>query len=447
VPVTSQPVLPAASAAHVPPAGTDGPTPAPAGTAGVAAPGASDRPMRGVRARPALLALAVGGFTIGTTEFATMGLLPQISRDLAVSIPVAGHVITAYALGVVVGAPLLTAVAARVDRRVLLVALMTAYTAGNALSSLAGSIEWLVLSRFLAGLPHGAFFGVGAATGTAVVGQARRGKAVAMMMTGLTVANVVGVPLSTAVGQHLGWRAAFLVVAALGLVTLVALRSGLPRVPAGAGASVRGEVAALRNGQLWAAFAAVSIGFGGMFAVYSYIAPLVTDVTGLPEATVPIVLALFGIGMTVGTVVGGRMADRSVVRSVNAGFVGTAVSLALVALGGAHVVPAVVALVTLGVTSQVLAVALQTRLMDVSPAAPSLGAALCHSALNVGNASGAFLGGAVIAAGHGLLAPAWVGVLLTLVGFAIVLVLGRRRATHRPATPPAGTSADADAAV
>jgi MFS transporter, DHA1 family, inner membrane transport protein len=402
----------------------------PAPSSPSAAPGASDQPMRGVRARPALLALAVGGFTIGTTEFATMGLLPQISRDLGVSIPVAGHVITAYALGVVVGAPLLTAVAARLDRRVVLVALMAAYTAGNALSSFAGSIEWLVVARFLAGLPHGAFFGVGAATGTAVVGQARRGQAVAMMMTGLTVANVVGVPLSTAVGQHLGWRAAFLVVAALGLVTLVALRSGLPRVPAGAGATVRNEVAALRNARLWTAFAAVSIGFGGMFAVYSYIAPLVTDVTGLAEATVPIVLALFGIGMTVGTIVGGRMADRSVLRTVNAGFVGTALSLALVALGGPHLVPAVLALVTLGVTSQVLGVALQTRLMDVSPAAPSLGAALCHSALNVGNASGAFLGGAVIAAGHGLLAPAWVGVLLTLVGFAIVLTTGRRRAAH-----------------
>jgi DHA1 family inner membrane transport protein len=389
--------------------------------------------MRGVRARPALLALAVGGFTIGTTEFATMGLLPQISRDLAVSIPSAGHVITAYALGVVVGAPLLTTVAARVDRRVLLVALMVVYTVANGLSSLAGSIEWLVVARFLAGLPHGAFFGVGAATGTAVVGQARRGQAVAMMMTGLTVANVVGVPLSTAVGQHLGWRAAFVVVTALGLATLVALRSWLPAVPAGTGATVRGEVAALRNGRLWTAFAAGAIGFGGMFAVYSYVAPLVTDVTGMREATVPVVLALFGLGMTLGTIVGGRMADRSVTRSVNAGFVGTAVSLVLVAVGGPHPVPAVVALVALGVTSQVLGVALQTRLMDVTPAAPSLGAALCHSALNVGNAAGAFLGGAVIAAGHGLLAPAWVGVVLTLVGFAVVLTTGRRGAASLPA--------------
>jgi MFS transporter, DHA1 family, inner membrane transport protein len=396
-----------------------------------AAPAHPTAGLPGVRVRPALLALALGGFTIGTTEFATMGLLPQISRDLAVSIPVAGHVITAYALGVVVGAPLLTAVAARVDRRVLLLGLMLAYTVGNSLSSLAGSIEWLVLARFLAGLPHGAFFGVGAVMGTAVVGSARRGQAVAMMMAGLTVANVVGVPVSTFIGQRLGWRAAFLVVAVLGAVTLVALRRWMPALAAGPGASVRGELGALRSTQLWVAVAAGSVGFGGMFAVYSYIAPLVTEVTGLAEAAVPVVLALFGIGMTVGTIVGGRMTDRSVLRSVHAGFVGTAVSLVLVALTGPSPVLAVASVVLLGVTSQVLGLALQTRLMDLAPAAPSLGAALCHSALNVGNAAGAFLGGLVIAGGLGYLAPAWVGVGLTLAGLAIVVSVGRGPAPVR----------------
>ena len=191
-----------------------------------------------------------------------------------------------------------------------------------------------MLARFLAGLPHGAFFGVGAVMGTAVVGPARRGQAVALMMTGLTVANVIGVPLSTAIGQRLGWRAAFLVVALLGLATLVALRRWTPPLASGPGASVRSELGALRNGQLWIACAAGAIGFGGMFAVYTYIAPLVTDVAGLAEATVPVVLALFGLGMTVGTVVGGRMADRSVLRTVVVGFVATAASLVLVALTG-----------------------------------------------------------------------------------------------------------------
>ena len=412
---TGTPTLPVAAA--TPPGGSADPASAPAG--------ASPDPLPGARVRPALLALALGGFTIGTTEFATMGLLPQIARDLSVSIPTAGHVITAYALGVVVGAPLLTAVAARVDRRVLLLGLMAAYTVGNTLSSLADSIEWLVLARFLAGLPHGAFFGVGAAMGTAVVGQARRGQAVAMMMTGLTIANVIGVPLSTFIGQNLGWRAAFLVVALLGIMTLVALWRWLPALRSQPGTTVRTEFGALRNRQLWIAFAAGSIGFGGMFAVYSYIAPLVTDVTGLREATVPVVLALFGIGMTIGTVIGGRMADRSVLRSVYVGFAGTALTLVLVALTGGQPVLAILSLVALGITSQILGLALQTRLMDVSPSAPSLGAALCHSALNVGNASGAFLGGVVIAAGHGYLAPAWTGVGLTLAGLAIVVTVGR----------------------
>lgn len=392
--------------------------------------------MTAPRTGPALLALALGGFTIGTTEFATMGLLSDIATDLDVSIPTAGHAITAYAVGVVVGAPLLTVLAARMPRKTLLLALMGFYAVANVLSATAGSIETLVAGRFLAGLPHGAFFGVGAAVGAAVVGPGRRGHAVAMMMTGLTVANVVGVPLSTYVGQQLGWRAAFVLVGALGLATLVALWR---LVPAGAGheaSSARRELAALRNGPLWIGFVAASIGFGGMFAVYSYVEPTITRVTGLATGAVPIVLAVFGVGMTVGTLLGGRLADRSVMRTVYLGFVSTAAALVLFALTGEHPVPAVLALFLLGITSQVLGLSLQTRLMDLSPSAPSLGAALCHSALNVGNANGAFLGGLVIAAGWGYLAPAWTGVALTLAGLAIILLVGRRPAGVVVATLP-----------
>lgn len=379
-------------------------------------------------AGPALLALAMGGFTIGTTEFATMGLLSDIATDLDTSIPTAGHAITAYAVGVVVGAPLLTVAAARVPRKTLLVALMAFYTLGNLFSATAGSIETLVAGRFLAGLPHGAFFGVGAAVGAAVAGPGRRGRAVATMMAGLTIANVVGVPLSTFAGQQLGWRAAFVVVGALGLVTLLALWR---LIPAGAGnedTSMRRELGALRNGPLWTGFVGAAIGFGGMFAVYSYVEPTVTRVTGLASGAVPLVLAIFGVGMTVGTVLGGRLADRSVMRTVYLGFVSTGAMLALFALTGQHPVPAVLSLFLLGVTSQILGLSLQTRLMDLSPSAPSLGAALCHSALNVGNANGAFLGGLVIAAGWGYLAPAWTGVALTVAGLAIILVVGRRPA-------------------
>jgi MFS transporter, DHA1 family, inner membrane transport protein len=388
-------------------------------------------------ARMPLLALAMGGFSIGTAEFATMGLLPLISGDLDVSIPDAGHAITGYALGVVVGAPLLTTIAARIDRRRLLLGLIIAFAVGNLLSAFAPSAGWLVAARFVAGLPHGAFFGVGAVMGAHVAGPGRRGQAVATMMAGLTIANVVGVPLSTVLGQVLGWRAAFVAVGAMGVLTMLALWRWLPGLPVRDGASVRTEVRALRNGRLWIACLAGSIGFGGMFSVYSYVSPLLTDVTGIAEATVPIVLALFGVGMTIGTLLGGRLADRSVIRTVLLGFATTIVALVAIALLGGWLVLAVLSIVALGVTSQILGLALQSYLMDLSPAAPSLGAALCHSALNAGNAAGAWTGGLVIAAGAGYLAPAWVGAAMTAVGLLVVgaTVLVDR---GRPAVAPAG---------
>jgi len=392
---------------------------------------------RTTRAGLALLALALGGFTIGTTEFATMGLLPLVAGDLGVSIPAAGHVITAYALGVVVGAPLLTTLAARVDRRVLLLWLMVAFAAANVVTAFAPSLGWLVVARFVAGLPHGAFFGVGAVLGAHVAGPGRRGRAVAMMMAGLTVANIVGVPLSTVLGQQLGWRAAFVGVGVLGVITVVALLRWTPALAVAAHASVRSELGALRNRRLWVAFVGGAVGFGGMFAVYSYVSPLLTEVTGLAITTVPIVLALFGVGMTIGTLLGGRLADRSVLRTVYLGFASTIAVLVVIALTGGNILLAVTAIIALGVSSQILGLSLQTRLMDLSPAAPSLGAALCHSALNLGNATGAWLGGLVIAAGYGYLAPAWVGAALTAVGLLVVATVGRS-GPHGHAGPASG---------
>ena len=406
------------------------------------APGAlrPSAPRAGAPTRPglALLALALGGFGLGTTEFATMGLLPEVAADLGVGIPTAGHAITAYAIGVVLGAPTLAALGARLDRRTLLLWLMAAFTVGNVLSAFAPDMPTLVAARLVAGLPHGAFFGVGAVMGTAVVGPGRRGRAVAAMMTGLTVACAVGVPLTAVVGHATGWRWAFVGVGAIGLLTLLALHRWTPSLPADAAASVRGELAAVRNRQLGIAFAAGAVGFGGMFAVYSYVKPLLTDVTGLDVGVVPVVLALYGVGMTAGTLLGGRLADRSVLGTVVGGMVATIVVLVAIALVGRYPVAAVTAIVLLGVTSQVLGLSLQTRLMDVAPLAPSLGAALCHSALNLGNAAGAFLGGLVIAAGWGLLAPAWVGAALTAVGLLVVLTVGRT-------PPPAAVTSAAPA--
>ncbi|WP_240675565.1 MFS transporter [Cellulomonas endophytica] len=389
------------------------------------------------RVRVALVALALGGFSIGTTEFATMGLLPEIATDLDLTIPGVGHAITAYALGVVVGAPTITALAARVDRRRLLLLLMVAFVVGNVGSAFATDGTTLVAARFVAGLPHGAFFGVGAVLGTAVVGRARRGQAVAAMMTGLTLACAAGVPLAAVVGTAVGWRWSFVGVGLLGLATLAALALWAPSLPAAPGATVRGELGALRSRPLWVAVGGGAVGFGGMFAVYSYVKPLLTDVTGLDVGTVPLVLALFGIGMTVGTVLGGRLADRSVLATVLSGMVATAAVLVVLALVATRPVPAVAALVALGVVTQVLGLALQTRLMDLAPAAPSLGAALCHSALNVGNAGGAWAGGLVIAAGLGYVAPAWVGAAVTLVGLVVLLVAGRTPAPRVPDGTPA----------
>jgi DHA1 family inner membrane transport protein len=384
-------------------------------------------------AAAALVALAAGGFTIGTTEFAAMGLLPEIGADLGATDPQVGHTITAYALGVVAGAPLLTVAAARMPRKRLLLVLMGAYTLANVLSALAPDIGWLVAGRFLAGLPHGAFFGVGAAVGAAVAGPGYRGRAVATMMTGLTIANVVGVPLSTGVGQAFGWRTSYVLIGALGLMTLLGLWRLVPPGAGGEGRSVRTELATLRNAPLWFAFVAGAVGFGGMFAVYTYVAPTVTGVTGLPGGAVPWVLALFGIGMTVGTQIGGRLADRGVLRAVLIGFVTTTAALVLFALTGAAPVPALVSLFLIGVTSQVLAIAFQTRLMDLAPGAPSLGAALCHAGLNVANGAGAFVGGLVIDAGWGYLAPAWAGAMVTVLGLVMIVTFGRQRVAHRPA--------------
>ena len=282
---------------------------------------------------------------------------------------------------------------------------MAFYTVGNLISAFAPSLAWLVLGRFLAGLPHGAFFGVGAAMGAHVSGPDKRGRAVAVMMAGLTIANIVGVPIVTWAGQALGWRLSYIGVGILGLSTVAALAKWIPRFPVHREASVANELAAMLNGPLWMVFAAGAVGFGGMFAVYSYVSPLLTATAGLPLGTVPLVLSLFGVGMTVGALAGGRLADRSVVGTALLGFALTALVLLGLGMMADRAWAAVTGIFALGVVTQILGISLQSRLMDLSPASPSLGASLCHSGLNIGNAAGAWLGGLVLAAGYGNLAP------------------------------------------
>lgn len=385
----------------------------------------------------AVLSLAVGGFTIGTTEFVTMGLLPRIADGIGVDEPTAGHVISAYALGVVVGVPILAFFAARLPRRGLLVALMAAYGVFNLVSAAASSYGLLFAARFLDGLPHGAYFGVASLVAASLAPPNRRGRAVASVMLGLSVANVAGVPTATWVGQHLGWRAAFVLAAGLALLTVVLILAFVPSVAGDRNATGRREAREFfTRKQVWLTMTAGAVGFGGLFAVYSYIATTVTDVGGLSEATVPVFLLAFGLGMTFGTWVGGELADWSVFRALiwsSVAAVGVMFAFWALAPYGWWLLPVVFLTTAIG---SVTVTNLQLRLMDVAGNAVTLGAAMNHAALNVANALGAWLGGIVIAAGHGYRAPALVGAALSMAGVAMLLwsaVVERRTAGDRVA--------------
>lgn len=390
--------------------------------------------MRTPSPTPALAALALGGFGIGTAEFTAMGLLPDVARDFGASIPATGATISGYALGVVIGAPLLAAAGARVERRRLLIALMALFTLGGLASAAAPTLEALVAARFATGLPHGTFFGVSSVVAAGLVPPARRAQAVALVMAGLAAANVVGVPLATWLGQHLGWRAAQLATAAIGVLAAAAVARWVPERRAEPGASVRSELGALRRLQVWLSLAVGAVGFGGMFAAYSYIAPTMTEVTGLPEAGVAPVLGVYGVGMVLGTLAGGRAADRALMPTLYGALAAIGCTLLLFSAAAPYPVPAIAAVFLLGFCGSALIPSLQMRLMNVSADAPSLAAALNHSALNFANAAGAALGGVVIAAGYGYTAPAVLGAGLAALGLAIAVTAG---ALSRRAPVPA----------
>ena len=386
------------------------------------APLPTDTPVRARHFVLAVLALAMGGFAIGTTEFVTMGLLPQIAEGVDVSIPTAGHVISAYAVGVVIGAPVLALLGARLPRRGLLIGLMVAYAVGNAASAIASSYGLLTLARVATGFPHGAYFGVASLVAASMAPPARKGRAVAMVMLGLSVANVVGVPAATWLGQHLGWRSAFWAVTGLALLTALLVLLFVPACPGDGEATGRRELQAFREPQVWLTLLAGAVGFGGMFAVYSYIAPTVTEVGGLSEGAVPVFLFALGLGMVGGMWLAGELADWSVFRSL----LGSASGLVVALLAFAAVAPYGWALLPVGflimVLGSVLAVNLQLRLMDVAGDAQTIGAASNHASLNIANAMGAWLGGLVIAAGYGYRFTGVLGAALALAGFAVLVV-------------------------
>jgi len=370
----------------------------------------------------AITALALGGFAIGTTEFVTMGLLPEIARGIDESIPTTGHIISAYAFGVVVGAPVIVALGARLPRRGLAIALVLALGLGNAVTAVAHGYEQVMVARFLAGLPHGAYFGVASLIAASLVPEDRRGRAVSGVMLGLSVATVVGVPASTWLGQGLGWRSAYWAVLGITIVTVLGLLAFVPARPGNPAATLRGELLALTKPQVLFAVAAGMIGFGGIFAMYSYVAPLITDVADLSRSAIPWFLLAFGIGSVFGSWLAGRMADWDNVRSIVIGFLAIiAVLLLVVGVAG---FPLALWLMVLGVgvLGSVLAINLQLRLMHAAGDAQMLGAALNHSALNVANGLGAWLGAVVIADGHGYRAPSLVGAGLAALGLFVFLV-------------------------
>ncbi|WP_253195005.1 MFS transporter [Hydrogenophaga sp. A37] len=366
----------------------------------------------------AMLALGIGAFAIGTGEFVIMGLLPEVAADIGVTIPQAGHVISAYALGVVIGAPVLAVAAATWGRRTLLVALMLAFAFGNFASAAAPGYASLNLLRFMAGMPHGTYFGVAALVAAALAAPGQRARAIGLVMTGLTLATLLGVPLAAWLGQHFGWRAAFVLVGAIALLAAGLIQHTLPALPAPAGASPLRELGALRNKQVWLTLGISAIGFGGLFSVFSYVKPTMIEVAGLPLAGVPVVLALFGLGMVVGNVLGSRLADRALMPTVGGMLVWSIVVLLAYVFTAQSVVLGSINIFLIG-TTVAIGPALQLRLMDVAGEAQVMAAALNHSAFNVANALGAWLGGLAIAAGLGWTATGWVGALLALAGLGV----------------------------
>lgn len=395
----------------------------------------------------ALLALALGGFAIGSTEFVALGLLPDIARDLLPeawarsnedAVAQAGVMVSAYAAGVVVGAPTIAAFGARLPRKMLLLGLLIALVLATVATSVLPGFGLVVAARFVAGLPHGAYFGVATLAASELLGPGARGRAAAFVLVGLTTANVVGVPAITAIGQAAGWRTAYLVVAAAFALTFVAVLVALPSGPGDPSATVKRELNAFARPQVWFAVALGAIGFGGLFSAYTYIAPITTTVTGLGAGVVPIVLVVFGIGMTIGNLAGGWFVDRGVRRAVLVCFVGVLASLVVLLIGASVPVGLFIGVLLIGVFSAALSPAIQVRLMDVAKGSTTIAAASTHSALNIGNALGAALGAVVIAAGLGYLAPIVVGVGMTALGLVIagiafgVEVRAGRTALARP---------------
>ncbi|MGW1605436.1 MFS transporter [Streptomyces eurythermus] len=380
----------------------------------------------------ALLALAIGAFGIGTTEFVIMGVLPQIAGDFGVSIPTAGYLVSGYALGVVIGAPLLTVLGTRVSRKKMLMFLMGLFIAGNALSAAAPGFGLMLTGRIVASLAHGAFFGIGSVVAADLVAPQKKASAISLMFMGLTVANIVGVPGGTYIGQVAGWRVTFALVAALGVIGLLGVAKLVPETGRPESVSVRGEFAAFRNVQVWLAMAMTVLGYGGVFAAITYITPMMTEVAGYTEGAVTWLLVLFGIGMFLGNLLGGKFADRALMPMLFTALAALTAALLLFTATSHNKILAAITLSLIGALGFATVPPLQKWVLDQASAAPTLASAANIGAFNLGNALAAWLGGVVIAAGLGFTAPNWVGAILS--GTALLLAFLAARLDRRSRT-------------
>ncbi|MCI3274287.1 MFS transporter [Streptomyces cylindrosporus] len=389
----------------------------------------------------ALLALAIGAFGIGTTEFVIMGVLPEVAGDFGVSIPTAGWLVSGYALGVVFGAPLLTVLGTKVSRKKMLMFLMGVFVVGNTLSALAPVFGVMLIGRVIASLAHGAFFGIGSVVAADLVAPEKKASAISLMFTGLTVANIVGVPLGTYVGQAAGWRVTFAGVAALGIVGLLGVARLVPESGRPESHTIRTEFAAFRNVQVWLAMAMTVLGYGGVFAAITYITPMMTEVAGYSAGAVTWLLVLFGIGMFLGNLVGGRFADRALMPMLFTALGALSAALLLFTATAHDKVLAAVTLTVIGALGFATVPPLQKWVLDQASAAPTLASAANIGAFNLGNALAAWLGGVVISAGLGYTSPSWIGALLSgtalLLSFLAAFLDRRTRPAGRVVTAPA----------
>ncbi|WP_238526804.1 MFS transporter [Cellvibrio japonicus] len=378
----------------------------------------------------ALLAMGLGSFAIGVGEFISMGLLPEISTSLVITIPQAGHAISAYALGVVIGAPLLAIASTGRSRTRMLVVMMGLYALANIASALAPGYWSFMVLRLLSGFPHGTYFGIASLVAASLAPAHMRARAVAYVMLGLSLATLVGVPVATGLGQWLGWRSAFVLVGLIALASVICIIKFVPAEPARAGARIAHELSMFTNRQVWITLGIGAIGFGGLFAIFSYVKPTLMSLAGLTEVGVPLVLALFGAGMVVGNIVGSHMADKDLLGTIKRCLIWSMLACAFFALTASHLLLACLAVFCVG-TVVVIGPAVQIRLMDVAGKAQTMAAAMNHSAFNFANAAGAFLGGVAIDAGFGYASTGWVGLFLSAAGLAMfywMLVDARRQA-------------------